>query len=268
MVSPLHSTITPPGSADTINRESIVPFYHQLKTILLQRISVDGLREGDRLWSENELCEMYGVARSVVRQAILELEQAGVVKRVKGKGTFLAPAKVDHGLTLSSEGLFERAQRLGVALTSVIVRQEVAIPPEPAARRLRLKPGEPAVVIERVRGVDGVTWAHTTSWVPASLAPGLEAIDLREDSLYRVLREKYGVKLAQADRSIEAVAADADMAAHLGVAPGSPLLRIMSVLHNPTGEPVETFVAHHPGDRSRFDVSVGPDAASAQVQIS
>ncbi|MFT0847151.1 UTRA domain-containing protein [Actinomycetaceae bacterium L2_0104] len=131
-----------------------------------------------------------------------------------------------------------------------------------------LDDGELAVVVERVRGVDGTPWAHTTSWVSADSAPDLEKVDLRRDSLYRVLRETYGLELARADRSIEAVAATEEMAEYLQLAPGVPLLRITSILHGTDGRPVETFVAHHPGDRSRFDVSVGPDAASAQVQMS
>ncbi|MFT0847152.1 GntR family transcriptional regulator [Actinomycetaceae bacterium L2_0104] len=112
MASPSHTRPTTPAQA--IDRDSIVPFYHQLKVILLRRIEVDRLGEGDRFWSEKDLCETYGVARSVVRQAVLELEQARVVYRIKGRGTYLAPSKVDHGLTLSLDGLFEHARRLGL----------------------------------------------------------------------------------------------------------------------------------------------------------
>jgi GntR family transcriptional regulator len=46
-----------------------LPFCHQLKQILLGQIEQRGLRPGDRLPGDHELCQTYGVSRTVVRPA-------------------------------------------------------------------------------------------------------------------------------------------------------------------------------------------------------
>src|SRR5438105_2839120 len=72
-----------------IDRSSPVPFYYQLKQILLADIKRRQLSPGDRLSGDHELCEVYGVSRTVVRQALADLEADGVIERAKGRGTFI-----------------------------------------------------------------------------------------------------------------------------------------------------------------------------------
>lgn len=240
-----------------IERDSTIPYHRQLKTILLEQIARDGLGEGDRLWSEPQICKTFGVSRSVVRQTLAELENEGVVERIKGKGTFVAPKKVDHGLTLSVDGLHAQAKALGLDLTSQVLEQAI----EPAfgtiANELELAPGSPVFTLERVRGVDGFPWSHTTARLPADRVPGIGSHDFATGSLYQLLQERYGIVFGHARRSIEAVAATEDLGHYLKLEPGAPLLRITSVLYDSEGAPIERFIAHHRGDISRFDVSVG-----------
>ena len=64
------TTPTGPGPHAGIDKGSPVPFYRQLKEILRADIAERGLRAGDRLPGDHELCEQYGVSRPVVRQAL------------------------------------------------------------------------------------------------------------------------------------------------------------------------------------------------------
>lgn len=207
--------------ADAIDQESVLPYYHQLKRILRTRIARDGLNEGDRLWSDREVGDRYGVSRSVVRQAMAELESEGVLHRVKGKGTFLAPAKIDHGLALSLQGLFAHARSQGHTLKSEILRQEIAPMDEHAAAILEVPAGSPGFVLERIRRVDGEPWAHTITWIPAGRVPGIEKEDFTSSSLYQCLTDVHGIAFGQASRSIEAVpqrrAHPQDRRAHVAV---------------------------------------------------
>ena len=250
-----------------IVRGSAVPYHRQLKSILLQSIAREGLVAGDRLWSEPQVSATFGVSRSVVRQAMLELENEGVVERIKGKGTFVASSKVDHGLTLSVEGLHAQARRLGLELTSTVLQQALEPALEPVSVELELPRGSSVFILERARGVAGQPWSHTTAWLPAALVPGIEHHDFRTGSLYELLRESYGMEFGRARRSIEAIAATGDLARHLAVESGAPLLRIKSVLYDFHGIPVERFIAHHRGDISRFEVSVGGEDRLAEVHV-
>lgn len=64
-----------------------------LKTQVLQEIKQyildQGLTEGDRLPTERAFTEMYGVSRSVVREALSYLEHTGVIETVQGRGTLI-----------------------------------------------------------------------------------------------------------------------------------------------------------------------------------
>ena len=73
----------------TVDRSSPVPIYHQLKSLIRDRIETGMWRPGDRIPTEHELCDMYNISRAPVRQALTELAQEGLVTRRPGLGTFI-----------------------------------------------------------------------------------------------------------------------------------------------------------------------------------
>ncbi|HMJ95715.1 MAG TPA: GntR family transcriptional regulator [Thermoleophilaceae bacterium] len=84
-----------------LDREEVVPLYYQLEAVLEQRILEGVWAPLERLPSERELCEEFGVSRAVVRPALDILERQGHIVRVQGSGTFVAPPK----RTLAPRGL-------------------------------------------------------------------------------------------------------------------------------------------------------------------
>ena len=73
--------------------ESAVPLYKQIVHDLVSRIESGVYSEGDKLPTETELMEEYGVSRITVRSAIKELEDADIVERTRGKGTFVTTTR-------------------------------------------------------------------------------------------------------------------------------------------------------------------------------
>lgn len=73
-----------------LNRDVPIPLYYQLKQLITQEISSGVLKPGDKLPAEDDLCEMYAVSRTPVRQALTELVHEGLLIRVHGRGTFVA----------------------------------------------------------------------------------------------------------------------------------------------------------------------------------
>lgn len=72
-----------------INHKSPIPIYHQLKVIIQEQIESGLWGPGDRLPTEQEICQRYNISRSPVRQAFKELEYEGLVSRRPGLGTFV-----------------------------------------------------------------------------------------------------------------------------------------------------------------------------------
>lgn len=72
------------------DRNSQSPKYLQLKTQILSWITGGRFRPGDKLPSENELADQFGLSRQTVRQSIGALVQEGWLAREQGKGTFVS----------------------------------------------------------------------------------------------------------------------------------------------------------------------------------
>ncbi|HCC33686.1 MAG TPA: hypothetical protein DEQ28_07315, partial [Clostridiales bacterium] len=77
-----------------INKGTAIPYYYQLKESLKSLVDEGTLLEGDQIPSEQDLCQEFGVSRTVVRQALNELVNEGLLVRHKGKGTFVARPKI------------------------------------------------------------------------------------------------------------------------------------------------------------------------------
>lgn len=238
-----------------IDRRSPLPFYYQLKQILLADLRTRDLAPGARLPGDNDLCRTYDVSRTVVRQALAELETEGVIERQKGRGTFVAQRRTAERLVQSLTGLYEDVAARGGNLRSDVRRQEVVPADGQISDQLQLTPGAPVVLIDRLRFVDDEPWVLVTTYLPYDVAPGLVNDDLRNQSLYAVLKNSYGIRLTHGRRGVEAAVASDEQAAALGISPGAPVLVLRSVSF--AGDrPVEVFVAYHRGDRSRFEVTL------------
>jgi GntR family transcriptional regulator len=233
-----------------------MPFYHQLKQLIVADIAENDRQPGDRLPGDNALCSMHGVSRTVVRQALSELEVEGIIIRDKGRGTFVAPAPANAGLIASLTGLYEDVAARGLELHSVVKKIAVVPADDSQAAALQIDVGDPVVHIERLRFVSDEPWVFAVNDLPHWAVPGLEDEDLTDRSLYQVMEEEYGVRLVHGRRLVEATQAGPRLARLLGIRRTDPLRVLRSVSVGQLGRPVESFVAFHRGDRSRFEVEV------------
>jgi len=90
-----------------IDRNSPIPIYHQLKTLIQGKISDGAWQPGDRIPTEQRLCQLYDISRSPVRQALSELAREGMLVRRPGLGTFVGPqvrAGPSRGATIQMMG--------------------------------------------------------------------------------------------------------------------------------------------------------------------
>ena len=78
----------PDNTASVIERNSPTPYYDQLFVILSERIASGTIPVGEKLASEHELCEEFGLSRATVRQALSKLENEGLAERIPRRGVF------------------------------------------------------------------------------------------------------------------------------------------------------------------------------------
>jgi DNA-binding GntR family transcriptional regulator len=76
-------------AANGSGQDSATPQYRSMAAELRTMIESGELSPGDALPSESALAERYGVARGTARHALAELEGAGLIRSVHGKGRFV-----------------------------------------------------------------------------------------------------------------------------------------------------------------------------------
>jgi ABC-type glycerol-3-phosphate transport system substrate-binding protein len=103
---------------NTIDKNSKVPLYVQVKDYLLELIEKELRGKASKLPPEIEISRTFGISRATVRTAIMDLVKDGLIERVPGKGTFIKENK--KILTFTSWNLIERP--MADALSNIIER--------------------------------------------------------------------------------------------------------------------------------------------------
>jgi GntR family transcriptional regulator len=239
-----------------IDRSSVIPYYVQVRDTIQARIQDGEWQPGYQLPGEPELCRMFSVSRTVIRQALNDLANKGLVTREKGKGTFVAQPKIRERLVQKLTGFYQDMVEQGYKPVAEVLRQH-SVPASPkVAGYLQLSPGTPVIEIERLRFVQDVPIQLVTTYMPHAMCPTLLEADLSEQSLYTFLEQSHGIVIARGHRSIEAVPANEYEARLLQVQRGAPLILLDSVSYLSDGTPVEYYHALHRGDRTRFEVEL------------
>ncbi|MEO3777555.1 GntR family transcriptional regulator [Micromonospora sp. B11E3] len=239
-----------------LTRDGGEPLWMQLMRTLRGQIEAGEIGPDQPLPSEAELSDIYGVSRTVVREALRELVQQRMIYKVKGRGAFVAPRKTELRFVGSVSGSAADLRESGRRVTTHTVSQSLGEADKREADLLRLPQGAPVVRMRRLRSVDGQPWLLVDTALPAALVPGLERAVLENQSLYDVLRRRYGLEAAAADRWIEAVFPEPEDAALLEVTASTPLLGIESVAWLPDGTRFEAYYALHRSDQTRFYVGI------------
>ncbi|MDR7330471.1 HTH-type transcriptional repressor DasR [Corynebacterium guangdongense] len=228
-----------------------VPKHAQLRAIL-EEMSTTALSPGDMLPGERTLEEFYGVSRITVRRAIGDLVASGRLRRVRGKGTFVAPNPLVSRMALASFSQEMAAQ--GVSAASRILLSERAIAPPEVVNFFGCEPHEPQIHLRRLRLGDGQAYALDDAWYNVAIAPDLLENDVY-NSVYAILEENYDAPVTTADQTVTAVDSDISTASHLDVEPGVALLHV--IRRSVTGtRPVEWCSSVYRSDRYRLHSTI------------
>ncbi|HEU5268169.1 MAG TPA: GntR family transcriptional regulator [Jatrophihabitans sp.] len=224
------------------------PKYYLVKRHLLDLI--EALPPGSLLPTERVLTVELATSRTTVRRALSELVGEGRLVRRQGSGTYVAEPKISWPLQMTS--FTEQASAKGFTASTQLLEAVRTRADEDIAARLAVQAGAPVYLIERLRLVDSTPMAVETSHLSAARFPGLIGELRKVSSLYRVLADKYGVQLLEAEETIETAAASPREAALLDVDTGSPILVLGRHSFDADGKPVEYVRSWYRGDRYTF----------------
>ncbi|WP_176038257.1 GntR family transcriptional regulator [Brucella tritici] len=227
------------------------PLYARVETSLADDIAAGILPTGSQLPPEDRLIERFGVSRTTVRKAVENLVARGLVEIRRGKGTFVAQPKVTQELT-ELTGFVEDMQALGRAATAQLLDKEIVPADADVARQLALPSGALVMRIRRVRLADGVAMSLDETYLPREIGEKIVTHDLDVEPIFTLLEDRYDLPLVEAEYRLEAVSAAPDVAAALGVKPGSAVFLIERTSFTEGHRAIDYEKLHYRGDLISF----------------
>jgi GntR family transcriptional regulator len=222
------------------------PLYRQIASLITRSLQAGEWKPGEAIPSETELALRYKVSQGTVRKAIEDLSASNLLVRRQGKGTYVATHAEEQTrfrfLRLAPDGAPgapKPGEREPLSRRFLGCSRQRA--PADVARAIGLRSGEAVLQVRRLLYFRGRPVVLDDIWLPAALFKGLTSTRLSayEGPMYGLFEAEFGVRMVRAEEQIRAVAADADAAGLLELAPGAPLLSVERVAYTYGDRPVE-----------------------------
>jgi GntR family transcriptional regulator len=236
----------------SLDPDSPVPLYHQLKQLFIDSITSGALAPGDSLPSEHTLEENLHISRSTIRRAMSELEHEGYIYRQRGRPTLVSARPVYHGTTAIA-GFSDDVRSQGCRPWSTVLSVSILCADAPLAERLKIDVGDEVIAAHRLRLVDDLPVCTERPHLPLAKVGLISPRDIEgEKSLYHHLREKLGIRPANVEEIVEVVSADDETADLLQIPADSPVVRLQRTVYDDKGECMEYAISLWRTDRFRY----------------
>lgn len=202
-----------------------IPQYRRLYEILRKHILEGVYVEGDLLPSENELCQLYGMTRPTVRQALGTLSNDGYIRKHQGKGSIVHHLPKEIGI-LSVSGttsaLGDRNLKTDIIIKPVLMRW----PEDFMFSLTELEKESGCIYMERLRLLDDSPVFYDISFIANINLPRITARKFENSSLFQILRDCYGVEIKGGDQRIKAIPASQKISRFLRLKKDQPVLHL------------------------------------------
>jgi len=231
------------------------PLYQRVADRIANRIYDGHWRPGEPIPNEFALADEFSVSQGTIRKAMSVVEEAGLVVRQQGRGTFVRKLSEER----SYYHFFRLAHPQGARVTPepdkevVLTRKAL----EHEQHSFAISDKDEVVVIERLRCVDGTRATSENIVVPSGLFHGLATLpDNLPQALYPFYHQQYGIFVLRADEYISAIAADEQTATDLTVAVGSPTLQVNRTAFDMKNRAVEIRTSRFRADLFQYNVNL------------
>lgn len=236
----------------TLDRRSPVPLYYQLSQQLEDAIRTGAIKAGERIDTEVDISERYGLSRPTVRQAIQDLVNKGLLVRRRGVGTQVVHNQTRRQVELTS--LYDDLAASDQQPTTHVMQLRTEPATAEVAAGLNITEGEPVLHFERVRFVAGEPLAIIRNWLPADLI-NLTVESLENTGFYELLRRE-SIQIRIANQRIGARAATPSESKLLGIRSGAPVLTMDRQSFDDTGRAIELANSVYRSDIYAFETTL------------
>lgn len=222
---------------------------------LLEELRTGRYAETDRLPAEVDLAAQLGVSRTVIRDALSEMERAGYIERVRGIGTVVNRAvlglrsrldqKLEYYPLIRSFGSYPHAD--GIQIYPLRAGEELA-------RDLEIEPGDEVICIKKRILADTTPVIYSIDYLPRALfgTRDYTRLDLSGD-VFDVLERECHQQMTSNVAHLKASCGDDTIRAAMRLAPGEAMLLLDEVCFNRLCRPVMRSLSYY---TNFFDFSI------------
>lgn len=225
-------------TGDNSLERSVTPPRDKAYEGVMAYISTHGLKGGDRLPPERELCQMLDVSRTTLRGAVAQLISRNVLESHQGSGTYV---KADRPVSILGKTFdySEAVRSVGREPSSQVIEQAIVSADEFLAERLEMNVGDKVFRMRRLRLADSDPTSIELTHIPCYLCPGIEEYDFARVPLYDVLYDEYHLDATFGYDRIKIVSLTMEEAGHLRCASGTSAFLQRTIAYSHKMVPIE-----------------------------
>lgn len=230
------------------------PLYFQVKQIIKEKIDNGEYMFGDTILSEAKFQEIYDISRTTIRQAINELVNEGYLKRARGKGTIVTLDKFNENIN-KIISLSDEMKMTGISFETVYCKITLEKSNKFISQKLMIMEGEEIYKLVRLRYVKESPFVYTVTYLKKIPDLSLNSEEYKE-SLYRLLDEKYNIKISKGKETFESVGSNGQVSNYLDIKIGTPVFKRNRITYNQYNEIIEYTLCYYRGDKFKYTVEL------------
>ncbi|HHT64525.1 MAG: GntR family transcriptional regulator [Caldicoprobacterales bacterium] len=239
-----------------LNFDGPTPLYIQIKDSIRKAIASGEWKPNEQIPSERELCKRFNVSRITVRQAIADAENAGLLYKIQGKGTFVKAPKIGQGLTrITSFG--KTLQISGLSGSTTILESQVVPVNLQLSSILNCGLEDQVYNLQLLGYGNDEPIVYYNSFFPLAVGYSMNEAAQKYLKLNRPFStyDLYGeldIAADAVDQTFEAVNCTQEVAKIMKVREGTAMLVVTSVVYTRDSKPVEFKTAMYKADKYKF----------------
>ena len=239
-----------------INKLITKSIYKQIAASITEAIKKGILSYNDKMPTEKEICQMFGISQTTVKRAYDELIQDGLIKRIKGKGTYVTNRemyKTDlhsfYEMEILEDKSIERLKKSVILLDRT--NKDIG-----ARRELKLSSNQKYYMIVNLYTSDGNPKLLQRIYLPKHYYPSFDSTYSEDQNIFELLEKSYHYSIQHFHSTFSAMNVSKSDALLLQIEPDEAISLVRTKVVDDNDNIIGYICNYYPGTYTEFEVQV------------
>jgi DNA-binding GntR family transcriptional regulator len=186
-----------------LDKQSQIPYYYQVYNYLIDNIKSGKLKEGTQIPNETELCSIFDVSRTTIREALRVLEDKSYISRSRGQGTFILKKSMEINALQRFSGMVDELNASNANTSKKILIEKIIQPNEEIINKMELGKNVNVIYIQRLILMDNEPLYITNAYFPNDVFKEIDKKYLKELSFTLLVTEYFKMDIVKKKRILK-----------------------------------------------------------------